>query len=108
MERGNDPRQDHRDPHRAAADAQRAGHALFERADLGQGMPIFKLHKFDPARQHFALFGQRHPGRQSVEQRHADGLFQLTDAAGERGLADMQRLGGSADVALFDDAQEVA
>ena len=83
-------------------------HALFQRADLGQGVAIFKLHELDATRQHFPLLGERNTGGQSFEQRHADGSFKLADATGERRLADMQRLGCSTDVTLFDDTQEVA
>jgi hypothetical protein len=107
MKSGDDAWQDHRDPHRAGADTQHAGDALLECADLGQSVPVFKLHQLDAARQHLALLGQRHAGRQPLEQRYADRLFQLPDAAGQRRLADVQRLGGSGDIPLLDDAQEM-
>ena len=50
---------------------------------------------------------KRDAGRQALEQRHADGLFQLPDAARQRGLTDIERLGRRRDVALLDHAEEM-
>ena len=107
MKGGDNAGQDHRDPHWPGADAERAGDALLERADLRQGMAVFQFHQLDAARQHFALFGSCHACRQTLEQRHADGLFKLANAARERRLTDMQSLGRSGDIPLFDYAQEM-
>jgi len=70
-------------------------------------LAIFQFHQLDAARQHFALFGQRHAGRQTLEQRDADGLFKLADAARQRRLADMEGLGRRGDIPLFDHTQEM-
>ena len=107
MKGGDDAGQDHRDPHRSGADAQHARHALFERADLGQRVAVFQLHQLDAPRQHLAGLGQRDAGRQALEQRHADGLLQLPDAARQRRLTDIERLGGGRDVPLLDHAEEM-
>ncbi len=107
MKGGDDGRQDHRDPHRPRADAQHAGHALFKRADLGQGVAVFEFHQLDAARQHFAMPRERDAGGQALEQRDTDGLFQLPNASRQGGLADIQRFGGYRYVPLLDNSEKM-
>ena len=70
-------------------------------------MTVFELHQLDAACKHLALLGQDHAGRQALEQRYADSLFELPDTARQRRLTDVQRLGSGGDVPLFNDAQEM-
>ena len=70
-------------------------------------MSVFKLHQLDTSRQHLSRFGERYAVRQSVKQRDADGLLQLTDTASEGRLTDIEGLSGGRDVALFDNTQEM-
>ncbi|MNV49319.1 hypothetical protein D3C71_1412690 [compost metagenome] len=90
----------------AQAKAQRAGFHV--RQDLGAAPQFGQFDAYPPrtGQRQFAQGGQRLV-LAALQQRPAQFLFQRLDAAAERGLGQVQLIGGTAEGLGFDHGQEV-
>ena len=90
------------------ADADMAGDRAFHRAGLavqrgGVGEDLGRLRE-----QPLAGRRERHPGRAAFEQLHAELVLERLDLGAQRGLAQVQPLGGPGEMAGFGDGDKAA
>ena len=92
----------------AGADIDGAAGAALDGVDLRQRVAIFEVHQADAAGEDFPERGRRDAGRHALEQRDAEIVLELTDALGQRRLADMQLVRRRRDAFVLHDGEEMA
>lgn len=99
---------DMRREHRADTDINRTGHAALELADFAGQSLTGVQHDLRVVIEREPSLGRCHAAWFPLQQLHAEQIFEILDAARERGLTDCDTLGRPRKIGAVDDSDEMA